>query len=460
MLKGEMLALKLQIEKNLSLDEITSISNRALALLPPEKHHLRGMLYLIKSGLQTDTSDLESALPSLELGTEEARRANDPFLLSCMLEHRGQISIAMGRLVDGRRMLEEAIAAGSGISAEADWALCSQHSSLAEVLLEHNDLEGALEQVARFEELATNAPKRSFVLFGRAVAAHVYLAAGDPTTACEQMRIAESFAEGIANFRYAAFLSSALLKFHCRTGALDMAARVADERGLSPDIDVGLDNEEEMTAYSRYLILAGDAAGARAVLSRVLPFVQVSGRVQHEIHALTLLALAQELAGDRELAFTSLGRATMLGEPGRFNRTFTGEGPRMARPPGCACGCRSAWAQPDEKPVPRPISISWRRRRSTKPRSSAVRPAASMLVEPLTEREIEILHLIAAGKRNQEIADQLFISVATVKRHIANIYGKLGVSHRAEGIARARELNLLSTEQYQASLTGRSAGSA
>jgi LuxR family maltose regulon positive regulatory protein len=57
--------------------------------------------------------------------------------------------------------------------------------------------------------------------------------------------------------------------------------------------------------------------------------------------------------------------------------------------------------------------------------------------------EVDILPLIAAGMRNQEIADQLFISLATVKRHIANAYGKLSVSHRTEAIARANELNLL-----------------
>ncbi|NET35856.1 MAG: hypothetical protein F6K19_28155 [Cyanothece sp. SIO1E1] len=65
------------------------------------------------------------------------------------------------------------------------------------------------------------------------------------------------------------------------------------------------------------------------------------------------------------------------------------------------------------------------------------------LVEPLTPREIEILRLVAIGLRHQEIANQLFISLATVKRHIANAYGKLGVNHRTEAVARANELNLL-----------------
>src|SRR5436305_1607649 len=68
---------------------------------------------------------------------------------------------------------------------------------------------------------------------------------------------------------------------------------------------------------------------------------------------------------------------------------------------------------------------------------------AAALVEPLTRREVEILRLIAAGMRNQEIAEQLFISLSTVKRHLANAYGKLGASHRTEAVARANALDLL-----------------
>ena len=72
------------------------------------------------------------------------------------------------------------------------------------------------------------------------------------------------------------------------------------------------------------------------------------------------------------------------------------------------------------------------------------RTAAQPLADPLSERELEVLDLIAAGLTNREIADRLFITVGTVKRHVNNIYGKLQAHHRAEAIARARDLGLLS----------------
>jgi ATP/maltotriose-dependent transcriptional regulator MalT len=68
------------------------------------------------------------------------------------------------------------------------------------------------------------------------------------------------------------------------------------------------------------------------------------------------------------------------------------------------------------------------------------------LVEPLSEREFEVLDLIAAGYSNAEIARQLYIAIGTVKRHINHIYGKLAVSSRTQAVARARELGLLETD--------------
>jgi LuxR family maltose regulon positive regulatory protein len=69
--------------------------------------------------------------------------------------------------------------------------------------------------------------------------------------------------------------------------------------------------------------------------------------------------------------------------------------------------------------------------------------ANQMLPEPLTQREMEILQLIAAGLSNREIADRLVVTLATVKRHINNLYGKLGVASRTRAIVEARRLNLL-----------------
>ena len=201
-------------------------------------------------------------------------------------------------------------------------------------------------------------------------------------------------------------------------------------------------NEEEITAYARYLIARGDYRDAAQVLSRVLPIVRDVGQVQHEVHALVLQALAHELLGERALALKSLGRATMLGEPGRFNRTFTGEGPVITGLVEALADAVRSGRGPAEAGPPSYLTYLLREV-EFKPETASAQSAGAQLAEPLTEREVEVLRLIAAGMRNQEIADHLFISLSTVKRHIANAYGKLGVGHRTEAIARANELSLL-----------------
>jgi LuxR family maltose regulon positive regulatory protein len=125
-------------------------------------------------------------------------------------------------------------------------------------------------------------------------------------------------------------------------------------------------------------------------------------------------------------------RALELGEPGGYVRVFIDEGEPMRRllqevagesSGGYAGRVLRSWGVPE--------------------RVSSVPAATADLPEPLTPREIEVLQLIAAGLRNQEIADRLFISLPTVKRHVANAYGKLGVTHRTEAIARATALGIL-----------------
>jgi LuxR family maltose regulon positive regulatory protein len=354
------------------------------------------------------------------------------------LDASGQVYVLMGKLEDGRRSFEEALVAGPNLSAEGNWVLCRAQTSLAEVLLERADLAGATEHVAKALEFTAKSPTRSPGLHARTTAAQVFLAAGDIKTARNELEQAQAFVRGSSDSRYVSFLSSVQLKFYCQIEDFEAAADVVRDRNLSPNTAVDRNNEEEMTAFARYLVACGDYNEAEQVLAKVLPLVRSIGRVQHEIHALVLQVMANELLGERALALESLGRATFLGEPARFNRTFTSEGPMIIELMEALVDAVQSrrGGSPAEVGSSSYLAYLLREKRS-KP------VTASALVEPLTAREVEILRLIAAGMRNQEIADHLFISLHTVKRHIANAYAKLGVTHRTEALARANELKLV-----------------
>ncbi len=134
---------------------------------------------------------------------------------------------------------------------------------------------------------------------------------------------------------------------------------------------------------------------------------------------------------DLAQALSTLDQAMALAEPARYVRVFLDEGEPMARLlfQARAHHLGSLYLTELLAALPK------------EPGTAA--PASQPLVEPLSGRELEVLKLIAAGHSNEEIASTLIISVKTAKRHISNIYGKLGVKSRTQAVALARELKLV-----------------
>jgi LuxR family maltose regulon positive regulatory protein len=154
--------------------------------------------------------------------------------------------------------------------------------------------------------------------------------------------------------------------------------------------------------------------------------------VSLQIEGLALQALVWEEQGQGERALAALGETLALAEPGGYVRLFVDHGPAMAtllaraRARGLAPGYvgQLLAAYPEAGPATAPSP-------------------ESPLIEPLSEREREVLRLVADGLTNQQIADELVIALSTVKSHTHSIYGKLGVQNRTQAIAQARALDLL-----------------
>jgi LuxR family maltose regulon positive regulatory protein len=176
---------------------------------------------------------------------------------------------------------------------------------------------------------------------------------------------------------------------------------------------------------------------AQELLNELLEMTDKNGWVSKVIEILTLQALAHQVEGNISKAMTNLEKALTLAEPGGFIRTFVDEGPAMARllyealSRGIAAEYvrRLLAAFPIDEPEQTDVS--------------STQAPESNLIEPLSERELEVLQLIAEGLTNLEIASRLFLSLNTVKAHTRNIYGKLGVNNRTQAVVRARALGIL-----------------
>jgi LuxR family maltose regulon positive regulatory protein len=165
--------------------------------------------------------------------------------------------------------------------------------------------------------------------------------------------------------------------------------------------------------------------------------VEAKGWQDERLRVMALQAIALQAHGEQEKAVHLLVEALALAAPGGFIRLFVDEGRPMAHllseaaalgmlPDylGKVLAACEAEEQKREDPSSRPLP-------------------AQPLIEPLSQRELEVLQLMAQGLSNQEISERLFLALSTVKGHNRNIFGKLQVQRRTEAVARARELGLL-----------------
>jgi LuxR family maltose regulon positive regulatory protein len=188
----------------------------------------------------------------------------------------------------------------------------------------------------------------------------------------------------------------------------------------------------------------GDPCAALAVLEPLRQQMEARGWADERLKAMVLQAVAHHAHGEKDKAVQVLGEALALAEPGGYIRIFVDEGEPMRltiadfrlliekqlrgqdhKLLGYAYKLLAAFAQP-----------------AAMPQSEIENPKCKML-EPLSQREFEVLQLIAQGLSNREISERLFLALSTVKGHNRNIFDKLQVQSRTEAVARARELGLL-----------------
>jgi LuxR family maltose regulon positive regulatory protein len=157
------------------------------------------------------------------------------------------------------------------------------------------------------------------------------------------------------------------------------------------------------------------------------------------IEILALRALALQTQGNVTEAVTALDRALTLAEPESYIRVFVDEGEPMR------LLLQSMKAEGRSAKMNEYVNKLLAAFVTPEGQSAKVHPSSFILqplVDPLSARELEVLHLIAEGLSNEAIAQKLFLSTGTVKVHIKHIYAKLDVNSRTQAVARLRELNL------------------
>jgi LuxR family maltose regulon positive regulatory protein len=312
---------------------------------------------------------------------------------------------------------------------------------LGELCNEWNDLDAAerlLEQgrevLGRPLTLAADA-----IAQGYATLAHLHQVRNKHTSA---LALVDAFARLADARQFApvqlAFARAVRAQLELMGGNLAAAVRWTEASGLSGEDDLAYPREREYLTFARVRIAQGRLDPAGPVLSEALHLLErlradaeAKARMDSVLEILILQVLAFSAQGKGTEALPVLERALTLAEPEGYIRMFVDEGEPMV------ALLRHAYTQGIA-----PDYVATLLAATGAPLLAVPSPAGSLL-EPLTERELEVLRLLVKGLSNHVLARELVITVGTVKSHVNHIYGKLGVQSRAQAIARAHTLHLL-----------------
>ena len=317
-------------------------------------------------------------------------------------------------------------------------ALATVYGAYTELLYEWGELEGAQREGERLLALGKQGGHVAALTYGGILLSRIRQAQGELADAQAALE------QAAQQLRYAmpAWVASQVRAQQVALAlAQDDAAAAAEAlagSGVTPDDPTSYSTEVVHLAYLRLLLHQGRTAPGATDLplaldlaGRLLDSAEPAGRMSRVIETLALRALVYAAQGCTEAALVDLTRALSLAEPAGFLRVFVDEGAPMA------ALLRAAHARGMRAPyVARLLAVF-------PDEGGTAHPAQEGLLEPLGERELEVLRLLAEGLTYGEIAARLVVSLNTVRFHVKNIYGKLGVDRRVAAVDRAKVLGLL-----------------
>jgi LuxR family maltose regulon positive regulatory protein len=363
-----------------------------------------------------------------------------------------QVQVLQGELQQAAETYRQGLArVEQGSSVGSAPAAAYMHIGLGGLLYEQNELDKAARHLAQGVELCRQWRIGDSWCEGLLFQARLKQAHGDAAGALHAIRQAEGLPRDYqAGPRYGGPVAACRALLALRNaetasrsidpGRLRVVEEWVEERGLDVDRPiVSLDDEFEHLVWARVLIAQGKPGPALRLLARLLPKAEACRRTGRAIEIQALQALAHRACGDIEQALAALEQALVLAEPKGYVRTFVDEGAPMfelfrslsARPLavsaeyiGSLVDAVGSAGTADAIPEPEPEPGHWP-------------------LEPLTQREMEVLRLLRTDLAVSEIAQELHISVNTVKTHIKRIYSKLGAHSRYEAVVRAEGLDLM-----------------
>jgi ATP/maltotriose-dependent transcriptional regulator MalT len=412
-------------------------NRQALAQLDEDDWLMRSFVRWNQAAADWQDGQLGSAERGLAEVLAERRSADEffaGFLAMRACYDLGEVQRAQGNLDAALATYRQAldVLGDRGESAHAGMA----HVGLAQILYERNDLTAALDHATQGVRLCRQLAFTTPLASGLAMLARIRQAHGDAAGALEAMSEVNQLE---LSPQVITLLNPVRARLLLARGDVLAAAEWAKAADLHPVDEPDYLREPEYLALARVLLAQNEPRAALTLLERLLHAAASQERTGSIIEIQALRALALAARGDHSSALGALSKALTLARRHGHVRIFVDEGAPMHAlltrlrhiDPGYLAAILRACGQSDAVPSPQ--------RRAVAASPDLTQP----LTEPLTDRELEVLRLLAGGRSNQRIAHDLFLALDTVKKHVTHILGKLGAANRTEAAARARQLGLI-----------------
>ena len=417
-------------------------ARRVLELAPEEDHLGRGAAAALLGLAFWTGGDLEAAHRTFSEGMAHLQMAGNIADAVGGVLALADIRITQGRLHEAMLTYEKALQLARENGTPALRGTADMYVGMSELEREHNDLEAAAHLLLRSQEQGEHTGFPQHPYRWRVAMARLREARGDLDGALAMLDEAETLyvSDFYPNVRPSAALKT---RIWIRQGKLEKALGWATQQGLSAEDEPSYLHEFEHITLARILLALyksdhyeGPLRDASALLARLLNAAEEGGRLGSAIEILVLQALAYQAQGDASAALRSVERALRLAEPEGYVRIFLDEGSTMGEL------LREAAAQRILPGYTGKLLEAFHEE-SQKSEAGSPLPASQPLIEPLSQRELEVLRLFKTELSGPEIADELVIGLSTVRTHTKSIYSKLGVNSRRAAVKRAIELGLI-----------------
>ncbi|HEY71267.1 MAG TPA: winged helix-turn-helix transcriptional regulator [Anaerolineae bacterium] len=425
----------------------------ALAQLPDDDLVTRGWAQFHLGFMLRMLGEFHTADQAFDEAIRINRATGRSHVVLLVLCERAALRINQGQLHRAEASCREAIALADAYVKKRGLNLpAAGHAflRLSGVLREWNQLEEAIRQARRGLELCTQWGQADGMLEGYLHLARALHDSGDEDGAQNAMRKAKQIAMDVSPW-FESYTAARQARLWLMQGKTKDALLWAESAGVSIDDDVAFKFAFNYLVLARLLIVEGSEKRSGIsdetldLVARILDCTEAIGADAYVIEALILQAMAFQTLGDDEHALVTLERALKLAEPEGYIRSFIGEGDpmenllRKAIAEGIVRDYADRLVEALRSDTRRSHTLQPTILRSGSPSADSFEPPG----EELTDRERQVLRLINAGLSNREIAEELFLSINTVKTHTKSLYRKLDVSSRTQAMNRAKELGIL-----------------